>query len=353
MTAELAAAMVRRGHSVTVITGNDRDRLPARETVDGVDIVRLPFRQAVLGHDAASFGLILAQARPHIEAADVVHVQNVSPSTMAFTMLRPTAPVIVTLHGEIPGNWDLRPGSAVRRLFNQARQLIGVSQVVVRGLLRLLPEATQRVVLVRNALPPLPICADQQEAANVTCLGRLSPEKGFDLAIRALPLIRREVPAARLNIIGDGNARSELESLSAELAQGGVVTFHGAATRDAVFRHLQRATVVLVPSRAEAFGLTALEAACTGRVVVATDVGGLSEVVLEGVTGHLVPVDNPEAIASAVVALLRDAAKRGTMEQNALALREGVSADFERSLALHDDIYQRAVAGAPPLAIAN
>ena len=86
-----------------------------------------------------------------------------------------------------------------------------------------------------------------------------------------------------------------------------------------------RASLVLVPSRTEGFGLTALEAAWFGRPVVATEVGGLPEVVQDGVTGYLVKSDDPEALASACRKLLSRPDKLFEMATNA---RQEVASRF-------------------------
>ena len=173
------------------------------------------------------------------------------------------------------------------------------------------------------------------------CLGRVVDDKGFDLAIRALAEIRRRVPAARLVVAGDGPARTALAHEAATLGLADAVEFTGWVRPDEVPSLLNRATVVLVPSRwQEAFGLVALQAAQMARPVVATDVGGLPEVVLDGSTGLIVPPESPAAIAEAVSALLEDPARARALGLAARARAERTFG-FASFVGAHERLYAR------------
>lgn len=131
--------------------------------------------------------------------------------------------------------------------------------------------------------------------------GRLSPEKGVDVLIRAAVHLPAGVPVV---IAGDGPSREELEQLAAELDVADRVTFLGRVPGQELHQRMRRAAVVVVPSRwYENQPMVILEAAAAGRPVVATNLGGLPELVEPGVTGWLVPHDDPTALADA----LRDA----------------------------------------------
>ena len=158
----------------------------------------------------------------------------------------------------------------------------------------------------------------------VVAVGRLSEEKGFDVLLRAFARVLERAPSARLVIAGDGFRRDALVAEAMALGIAASVDFPGWVDGEALTELLDRASVVVIPSRAEGFGLVALEAALRGRAVVATDVGGLSEVVADGATGLLVPVEDPGALAGAVLGLLEDRglARRLGEAGRARALRE-------------------------------
>jgi glycosyltransferase involved in cell wall biosynthesis len=112
-------------------------------------------------------------------------------------------------------------------------------------------------------------------------VGRLVPEKGFDLLVRAAALTDQAAV-----IVGDGPERGALEELAASLRAD--VTFTGEVAPDQLAAQYRGARVVVVPSRREGFGMVAAEAAACGRAVVGTRVGGIPEVVADGVSGVLV-----------------------------------------------------------------
>lgn len=153
-------------------------------------------------------------------------------------------------------------------------------------------------------------------------VGRLVPEKGFDVMLRALI----ELPGADLVLVGEGPARSSLERLSRDLGLDGRVTFTGRVEPPWTSRW--RFDVLAVPSRIEGFGLVAVEALLAGIPVVGSRVGGLCEVLTDGRTGLLVPVDDPTALASALRTLQDDPSlRRELAEQGSFDARQRFSVD--------------------------
>jgi len=134
-------------------------------------------------------------------------------------------------------------------------------------------------------------------------VSRLSPEKDLATLIRAmryaLDLLGPQSPGFALEIVGDGSERPQLERLSRDLGLGTAIRFHG--TRGDVAALLADASMFVLPSLTEGISLTLLEAMARGLPVVATGVGGNPEVVVPGVTGLLVPVRDPAALAIAMV----------------------------------------------------
>lgn len=169
-------------------------------------------------------------------------------------------------------------------------------------------------------------------------VGRLVPVKGFDLLVRALPAIVREVPAARLLLVGEGPERAALEAEARGLGVAERLVLVGAHAEVVPF--LSAADLLVAPSRNEGLGRALVEAMALGRPVVATRVGGIPAVVIDGETGRLVPPENPAALAGAVIELLGDGGLRHRMgeagrrraEQFSLEVMEARLLDLYRAL---------------------
>jgi glycosyltransferase involved in cell wall biosynthesis len=141
----------------------------------------------------------------------------------------------------------------------------------------------------------------------VTFAGRLTPEKGADVLLRAFASARQRVPDARLSIAGTGPAEPALRALATELGLGDAARLHGQLGGAALDEMLDAAWVHAVPSCwPEPFGLTATEAMMRGTAVVASAVGGLGDIVLHERTGLRVPPGDVHALADALVRILSD-----------------------------------------------
>jgi glycosyltransferase involved in cell wall biosynthesis len=128
--------------------------------------------------------------------------------------------------------------------------------------------------------------------------GRLSPEKGVDVLLRAFGRLREQRVRARLRVVGDGPQRPELEKLAASLDVGSSVEFVGRVPREQVEHELAHAWALVAPSSwAEPLGLTALEAIVRGVPVIASATGGFAEIVEPGVNGLLFPNRDVDALA--------------------------------------------------------
>jgi phosphatidylinositol alpha-1,6-mannosyltransferase len=148
----------------------------------------------------------------------------------------------------------------------------------------------------------------------VVTISRLADRrKGHDVMIRALSQIRASVPDVSWVVIGDGPLREELEELARAEGVADSIRFTGGLPDDDRDAWLDRAHVFAMPSRlppsgrgGEGFGIVYLEAAAHGLPAVAGNVGGVADAVIDGETGLLVDPTSPDAVAGAVVELLRD-----------------------------------------------
>jgi glycosyltransferase involved in cell wall biosynthesis len=176
------------------------------------------------------------------------------------------------------------------------------------------------------------------DAPRLLCVGRLIPIKGHIVLLRAFAEARKALPGLELEIAGRGPLEPALHALARELGVGDAVRFLGHVTP--IQGAIEQATVVVVPSMGEGFGMVALEAMERARPVIAAAIGGLGEIVRDGVTGVLVPPGESEPLAAAIV---RVAGDRELARRMGAAGRERALARFlqvfctERTELLYED----------------
>jgi glycosyltransferase involved in cell wall biosynthesis len=173
-------------------------------------------------------------------------------------------------------------------------------------------------------------------------IGRFVPYKGYAYLVEAARLVREVRPEIHWLLLGDGELRGEL--MRRCRAMGLDQQVHFAGWRDDVPDVLTLFDVFILPSLGEHFGRVLIEAMAMAKAVVATDAGGVPEIVIHGETGLLVPPADPQAIAEAVLALLQDPTRAARL--GAAGRRR---AESEFSLARHaqavEALYQEILGG--------
>lgn len=176
-----------------------------------------------------------------------------------------------------------------------------------------------------DSAPPWPPAGDHARPV-VGFVGRIEPRKGPLDLVRAAPLIRAALPDARIVLVGDDPYDSAPGYARRVRGSSDVEHIPWVADGAAVMRHLD---VLVAPSRQEPFGTVLAEAMAAGTPVVATRVGGLAEVVADGVTGRLVPPGRPAELAAAVLEVLADRERMGAAARRR-AQRFGADAYADR-----------------------
>jgi glycosyltransferase involved in cell wall biosynthesis len=155
----------------------------------------------------------------------------------------------------------------------------------------------------------------QYERPIIMCSGRLEPEKGHRYLISAMPEVLSSIPSAELWLAGEGSQRDSLEHLAHEVGCAQNVRFLG--FRRDIPALLAKTTLFVLPSCEEAFGLSLLEAMASALAVVATDTGGIPEIITHMHDGLLVPARSPKHIADAVVSILKQPELQRKLAHNA------------------------------------
>jgi glycosyltransferase involved in cell wall biosynthesis len=190
-----------------------------------------------------------------------------------------------------------------------------------------------------GATESLGIAADRQVMGTIA---RLVWYKGHEELLEATARVARAEPRATLVVVGDGPLRRSLERRAHDLGLNGAARFLGSVPQ--AWRLLPRFDIFVLPSRWEGMSNGLLEAMAAGRPIVATAVGGNPELITDGETGLLVPPQDPEALAAAMLRLIRDPALARRLGQ---AARRRVETDFtleamvRRLETLYDDLLAR------------
>ncbi len=247
---------------------------------------------------------------------------------------------ILTLHNHIVRHAPLRR-FIESRVLRRLDRIVAVSNHTKRELVQKKDVAPEQVVVVPNGIEVAAYTNMMErreargalglsnEALVVGLVGRLHDLKGVDLMIEAVPLIKAQVPRLQLVLIGIGPEEKALRQLAEERDASDVVRFAG--YRSDARRFMSALDVLALPSRDEANPLSLLEAMACRKPVVAARVGGVPEVVVDGVTGLLVPPENVPALAEAVVRLLKDPERMKAMGE---AGRERVQIHFSEDAML-------------------
>ncbi len=182
-----------------------------------------------------------------------------------------------------------------------------------------------RVVVIPNPVVEAEIKpkVTQQEPSVLVAVGALEKEKGFDILLQSVAQIAPRHPRLVLRIFGEGTQRDYLESLRAELGLTRQVYLPGQVKN--IFQQLSEADLFVMPSRIEGFGNALCEAMACGLPVIATDCMGPREIIRDGVTGVLVPVEDAKTLAQAISELLDNAERRRLLAAQAREIMRRVS----------------------------
>ena len=325
--AHLAAAFRQLNHDVTVIAPVARDQ----DVPDGVSTISRSITTVKTGGSDAriSFSFRASSRIKRLleeEQFDVVHLHNPLTPVVSMNFLRhrdaaPNTAMVATLHEY---RADKNPlftlaGPLIQRWIERLDGRIAVSEVsrsfnntYFPGEYEIIPNGID-LMLFNQDVQPL----DRYAAGPPTVLfvGRLEYRKGFKYLLRAWPWVREAIPNARLLVVGAFNKRRKRGYVLYARRWGiGGVRFIGQATESDLPRYYRTTDVFVAPSAGfESFGIVLLEAMATGVPVVASDIPGYRTVLEHGKQGLLVQPRHPQALAKAIIDLLRDPDLRAQM----------------------------------------
>ncbi len=159
------------------------------------------------------------------------------------------------------------------------------------------------------------VVSHSQPGKKLLYVGRLASVKGLPILFDSLSRLKSTYPNFSLTLIGDGSERLDLEKLANQLGLNSQIKFVGYKSQAEVREYLQKTDVFVLPSFAEGVPVSLMESMAAGVPVVATQVGGISELVEDGVTGYIVPPGDPISLAKKIELLLTDIQLRNKLGQ--------------------------------------
>ncbi len=263
------------------------------------------------GHRAATWSSLLGLRQWLIgELAnfnpDIVHAHLFHASVLVASIRRPPGARLVLSHqhGDHFQATGARGSELLDRLAGQRYdRIVGCSRSVEDYLLQRHHHRARRVCHVHNGWSGEPV-ARHGDDHSIICIARFRAQKDHRTLIDALALVREQVPDARLKLVGDGSTQPEIEAYVRRRGLASSVDFLGETHE--IWPLLAQSRVFALATLYEPLGIAVLEAMAAGLPVVATDVGGLPEIVEQGETGFLVRPRDPAEMATHLARLLTD-----------------------------------------------
>lgn len=302
---EILKRLVAGGDQVTVITSG-WPGAPPRAEIDGVNVHRFAGRNsfALAGRgavrralDAGTWDVLIEDVNKlplYLSNMTSLPMYVIIPHLFGTTAFReasfPVASIVWSAERLIPRVYRR---AAFHAISDSTRDDL-VARGVSREAIRVIYPGVDAVTFAPD--PATPKTADP----SFLYVGRLKRYKGIDLAIRALAAIRVDIPAATLQIVGEGDDRRRLEGIVRASGLSDGVRFHGFVAEPQKVRLMRESWAMVFPSAKEGWGITNVEAAACGTIALAADSPGLRESVINEETGFLVKYGDVAALSAAM-----------------------------------------------------
>ncbi|HKK19988.1 MAG TPA: glycosyltransferase family 4 protein [candidate division Zixibacteria bacterium] len=329
-----ARGLSERGIRVKVISLGEKP-IPDIETVNVAPVGKIAYFRCAgrAAREAKAFN------------PDIVHVHYAA--GFGVWMLRTGfTPSVVSVWGSDIEHRSKNPflRRIIKRTLTKSDAITATSENLREGVLKVAPSTEAKVTVIPfgvelpqsisdpPSLPPLRLCS----------LKKHELIYGPDILLKALALVKEKLPDVQLSLASFGTQTEFLKKMIAELGLGENVRITGWLDNRNIPEFVAQHHVVMMPSLREAFGVAALDAYAAGRPVIASRVGGIPEVVIDGKTGILVPPGEVPPLADAILSLAENPAKITEMGRAGYQFtRENYT--WDRSLDMMIDLYERLV----------
>lgn len=318
---EVATRLAAAGHKVTMFTGNDGHH-PRNEVVDGVQVVR---RGGFYTVYIWAFLYYVLRFRPYVDI--VIDCENGIPFLTPLYVRKPILLLIHHIHQEVFMTHLRFPFSEIAAMIEsdlmpflyKHKTLITVSESSKDEMIGLGLGNTQTVKVVNPGIDTHLFTKKRKTSQpSLVYLGRLKPYKQIDVAIKAFAKVIADHPTATFTIAGSGESLESLQQLCQKLGLTSHVTFKPSVTDEEKAKLFAESWVAVQPSTIEGWGITVIEANAAGTPVVASNVKGLRDSVVDGKTGILVKAGQVSEFAAAISKLFSNTKFRASLSREAV-----------------------------------
>ncbi len=299
-------------YQITVLTSTKKNEKKHVEKIHGIRVIYLPLN---IVHGKINFILELLNIRIYMkqllmEDYDFISIQYMGYFSVVFSSLKTKTPYSISIHGmDVTGQKKCLVKLIQKRIVKNASVVISNSHYLAKELKEKIGYSFQaKLVVIWNGIHLEKYKPDKELTLNKTIVsvGRFVYKKGFDVLVDAFSRVKKQCPDARLIIAGDGAEKLKCEKLAEKLEIRDSIDFLGLVDNEQIPSVMKQGRIFILPSRNEPFGIVILEAMALGIPVIATDSGGVTEILNGGECGCLIPTDNPDEMAECMLRLLED-----------------------------------------------
>jgi glycosyltransferase involved in cell wall biosynthesis len=337
-TYNIASHLAKRGHEVHVMTSMDAG-MPHERLENGIHMHRIKKGRTKIFGEFLFWSRLLAQLKR--TDPDIIHIQNFAlgpVGSLAKSILKKPY-IVYGRGGDVYLQWKYR--QPVSLTVKNADAVIALTEHMKIEISRLYHNEIFVIPNGINLESYMDIKKDKKEEIGIKLIfiGRLDHIKGIKYLIESVAIIKKNDRKIVLFIVGAGAERTKLEAQVERLDLGDEVIFTGEIKNDQIPRHLSKSDILVLPSLSEGFPNVILEAFAAGLPVIVTKVGGMQDIVTEGVNGFLIEPENSKDIADKVICLFDDRALMEKMSQNNIIKVEGYA--WEKIAAKMEEVYMK------------
>ncbi|KAA3632344.1 MAG: glycosyltransferase family 4 protein [Calditrichaeota bacterium] len=326
-----STSLAKRGYQVRIVSFGTKE-------IEGVDVVTIPKK-----NKSSYFSSMFLAKKYALEfKPDIVHVHYAGGYGIwgLHTDIRPT---LVSVWGsdinesakKFPNNYF------IKKLLSKAAFVTSTSDSLKSNTIELLPSVKEKIITIPFGvrIPETQFEFPDSKNPSAVYLKQLEPIYAPDLLIKATRKVVAKFPDFKLNIGGEGTMKQQLQDLIDSLKLNANVSIIGFYDNQKIYDLIKEQSFLVMPSLQEGFGVAAVEAFACSRPVVATNVGGIPEIVTDNQNGYLVEPNNVDALADAMIRMLSNRENMIKMGQNGYKVAKE-KYDWEKSVAQMVELYE-------------